>query len=71
MLNTIAATATATYLASHVRSTTVVAQATVHGFASASAWAAGALVLGAIVGGILIDAHPGRELDLVATPLDI
>jgi EmrB/QacA subfamily drug resistance transporter len=70
LLNTLAATATATYLASHVRSTNVVAQATVHGFASASAWAAGALVLGAIVGGILIDAHPGRELKLAATRSD-
>jgi hypothetical protein len=39
----------------------VVAQATVHGFAIASWWAAGSLVLAAVVTGILIDAHPGQE----------
>jgi EmrB/QacA subfamily drug resistance transporter len=61
LLNTIAATATAAYLASHARSAGSVAQATVHGFAAASWWAAGSLALGALVGGILIDAHPGRE----------
>ena len=61
LLNTIAATATAAYLASHARNVGVVAQATVHGFAAASWWAAGSLALGAVVGGILIDAHPGRE----------
>ncbi len=60
-LNTIAASATAAYLASHARTTLAATQATVHGFAVASAWAAGFLVLGAVVGGILIDAHPGRE----------
>lgn len=59
LLNTIAATATAAYLTSHVRSSNTVAQATVHGFAVASAWAAGSLVVGAIVGGLLITAHPG------------
>ena len=60
LLNTIAATATAAYLASHARSADLVARATVHGFATASGWAAGSLILGALVGGILIDAHPGR-----------
>jgi len=59
LLNTIAATATAAYLTSHVRSSNTVAQATVHGFAVASAWAAGSLVVGAIVGGLLITAQPG------------
>jgi EmrB/QacA subfamily drug resistance transporter len=63
LLNTIAATATAAYLTTHARSSAVVAQATVHGFAVASAWAAGSLTLGAVVGGILINAHPGREND--------
>ena len=56
-----AATATAAYLATHVRHAGVVAQATVHGFAVASWWAAGSLVLAAVVTGILIDAHPGQE----------
>jgi len=61
LLNTIAATATAAYLASHAKTSTAVADATVHGFTVASAWAAGSLALGAVVGGVLINAHPGRE----------
>jgi EmrB/QacA subfamily drug resistance transporter len=61
LLNTIAATATAAYLASHSRSPSVVAQATVHGYAVASAWAAGSLVLAALVGGVLISADPARD----------
>ncbi len=63
LLNTIAATATAAYLASHVHSSSAEADATVHGFAVASGWAAGFLTLGAVVGGILINAHPGREVE--------
>ena len=66
LLNTIAATATAAYLASHVQGPRTVARATVHGYAVASGWAAGSLVLAALVGGILINAHPGRET--AATP---
>jgi EmrB/QacA subfamily drug resistance transporter len=62
LLNTIAATATAAYLVSHGRSPATLARATVHGYAVASAWAAGSLVLAAVVGGILINADPGREL---------
>jgi EmrB/QacA subfamily drug resistance transporter len=61
LLNTIAATATAAYLTTHAHTSTVVAAATVHGFAVASAWAAGSLALGAVVGGTLINAHPGRD----------
>jgi EmrB/QacA subfamily drug resistance transporter len=61
LLNTIAATATATYLASHRYTGEVVAQATVHGFATASAWAAGIFVLAAVVAGLMIDVHPGRH----------
>ena len=61
LLNTLAAAATATYLASHhVQSKGVVAQATVHGYAVASAWAAGIFVLAAVLAWILIDVHPGR-----------
>ncbi len=59
LLNTIAASATAAYLVSHGRS--AVTNATVHGYAVASAWAAGILVLAAIIGGVLIDVHPGQE----------
>jgi EmrB/QacA subfamily drug resistance transporter len=61
LLNTIAATATTAYLASHTRSVVAGAQATVHGFAVASGWAAGFLVLGAVVGGVLINADPAHE----------
>jgi EmrB/QacA subfamily drug resistance transporter len=63
LLNTLAASATAAYLATHAHTAATAATeaaATVHGFASASAWAAGALALAAVIGGILIDAHPGR-----------
>jgi EmrB/QacA subfamily drug resistance transporter len=61
LLNTLAAAATVTYLASHhVQSKDEVAQATVHGYAVASGWAAGILVLAAVLAGILIDVHPGR-----------
>jgi EmrB/QacA subfamily drug resistance transporter len=59
LLNTIAAAATATYLAVHGRSADV-AKATVHGYATASAWAAGIFVLAAVVAGLLINAHPGQ-----------
>jgi EmrB/QacA subfamily drug resistance transporter len=65
LLNTIAAIETSAYLRSHTRSPNLAAQATVHGFAVASAWAAGSLCLGAIVGGILITAHPGNEKEQV------
>jgi hypothetical protein len=62
LLNTIAATATVSYLAAHVRTVhAVTAAATVHGYAVASGWAAGILVLAAAVGGVLINAHPSRE----------
>ena len=61
LLNTIAATATVSYLASHTKTVQTVTAATVHGYAVASGWAAGVLVLAAIVGGVLINADPGRE----------
>lgn len=63
LLNTIAAAATATYLASHVRSANVAAKATVHGYATASAWVAGIFVLAALAAGILINVHPGQRVD--------
>jgi EmrB/QacA subfamily drug resistance transporter len=61
LLNTLAASATATYLATHTRTPEVLARATVHGYAVASAVAASILLLGAVLGGVLINAHPGRE----------
>jgi EmrB/QacA subfamily drug resistance transporter len=61
LLNTIAATATAAYLVAHTKGADLASRATVHGFAVASEWAVGILVLGAVIGGILITAHPGRD----------
>jgi EmrB/QacA subfamily drug resistance transporter len=61
LLNTIAAAATATYLAAHVGGRDVVTRATVHGFATASGWAAGIFVVAALLAGVLIDAHPARD----------
>jgi EmrB/QacA subfamily drug resistance transporter len=60
LLNTLAASATASYLVVHGHSPQTVAAATVHGFASASFWAAASLALGAVVGGVLINANPRR-----------
>jgi len=62
ILNTIAASATAAYLVGLRPSAGVVNQALVHGYADATAWAAGILVLGAITTAILIDAgRPTRH----------
>jgi len=72
LLNTLAATATATYLTAHPGGAEAVARATVHGFASASAWAAGSLALGALVGGLFINAHPKTDrerLELAEAPV--
>jgi len=74
LLNTIAATATVSYLGTRVRTVHAVTAATVHGYAVASGWAAGVLVLAAIVGGSLITAHPGREnalLEQSRLPLEV
>jgi predicted MFS family arabinose efflux permease len=70
LLNTIAAIETSAYLSAHSRGPNLGAQATVHGFAIASAWAAGSLLVGAVVGGILITAHPGRENEQVGAADD-
>jgi EmrB/QacA subfamily drug resistance transporter len=55
LLNTIAASATAAYLAS-VHPSPVLNQALVHGYAVAAGWAAGVLFLGAITTAVLINA---------------
>jgi hypothetical protein len=73
LLNTIAASATATYLVAHASQVDLHVRATVHGDAVASAYAAGILVLAALLGGLLINAHPGRlerdVLEAVETPV--
>jgi EmrB/QacA subfamily drug resistance transporter len=60
LLNTIAAAATTTYLATHALGRGVVATATVHGYATASAWVAGIFVVAAILAAVLINVHPGE-----------
>ena len=56
LLNTIAASATAAYLVNVGHSSAAMNQALVHGYAVATAWAAGVLVLGAISTAVLINA---------------
>jgi hypothetical protein len=56
LLNTIAAGATAAYLASGARGTASLAQGLVHGYTTAAAWAAGALAVAAVLAGLLINA---------------
>jgi EmrB/QacA subfamily drug resistance transporter len=58
VLNTVAATATASYLASHRG--LAAAAAVSHGYSAASVWAAAVLVLAALVAGALITTRPGR-----------
>ena len=54
LLNTVATTATAAYLATHLSSGNQHAQALVHGYATAAGWAAGILLLAAVVVGALV-----------------
>jgi hypothetical protein len=42
-------------------------KAIVHGYAVASAWAAGILVTAAVLAAVLINAHPGRARAEAAT----
>ncbi|MGB7050841.1 MAG: MFS transporter [Acidimicrobiales bacterium] len=58
LLNTIAASATAGYLATHAAGTGIEVTATVHGYAVASAYSATILVVAAVLGGILINNSP-------------
>jgi EmrB/QacA subfamily drug resistance transporter len=56
LLNTIAAGATAAFLAAGPRGAAGLADGLVHGYTTAAAWAAGALVLAAVLAGLLINA---------------
>ena len=71
LLNTIAAAATATYLATHAHTSDVQANATVHGYATASAWVAGIFVLAAVVAGVLINVHPQQETQAVGAETEL
>ncbi|GAA2628589.1 MFS transporter [Actinomadura fulvescens] len=55
LLNTIAASATADYLASHGPSPATARQAVVEGFATASAWGAAIILVGAVIVAILMN----------------
>ncbi|WP_021594800.1 MFS transporter [Actinomadura welshii] len=55
LLNTIATSATVDYLASHGTSPVTARQAVVEGFATASAWAAGIILVGALVVAVLMN----------------
>jgi len=62
LLNTVAASATAAYLAGHSRSPGVLAQGLVHGYSVATGWAAGLLAVGALLIALLINANkPARH----------
>jgi EmrB/QacA subfamily drug resistance transporter len=56
LLNTIAASATAGYLAAHVGSAGALTEGLVHGFSTATAWGAAILALGAVLALLLINA---------------
>jgi hypothetical protein len=58
LLNTVATTATTTFLAGKAASPGVVANATVHGYTTAFWWAAAIFAVGAVICGALL--RPGR-----------
>jgi protocatechuate 3,4-dioxygenase beta subunit len=65
LLNTIAASAAGTYIATHAHTQIEVAKGTVHGYTVAIWWAVGVLVLAAIVAGVLISTSPRRKAKAV------
>jgi EmrB/QacA subfamily drug resistance transporter len=60
LLNTIAAGATAGYLATHIHGGSQAA-ALVHGYATAAIWAAGILLAAAVIVGLLVNASPPQH----------
>ena len=68
LLNTIAASATAAYLAGHHPSPGVIAQGLVRGYSVATGWAAGILVVGAVVTALLIHAEKAARHSPSPTP---
>jgi MFS family permease len=65
LLNTIAASATAAYLAGHHPSSGVIAQGLVHGYSVATGWAAGMLAMGAVLTALMISAGKPAPRDPV------
>jgi EmrB/QacA subfamily drug resistance transporter len=68
LLNTVAATATASFLAGRQATTTLVSQAAVHGYTTAFTWAAVILVAGCICCSLLLRPGRSRQPDLAAQP---
>ncbi|MET7680202.1 DHA2 family efflux MFS transporter permease subunit [Streptomyces sp. NPDC005423] len=72
LLNTIAASVTARYATAHagpgVDRRRLAAESAVHGFNVATWWAMGALLLAALVAGVVIDAHRVPAIGTAGTP---
>ncbi|NVI91169.1 MFS transporter [Actinomadura sp. BRA 177] len=68
LLNTIATSATADYLASHGGNPALAKQALVEGFGTASAWAAGILAAGALIVAALMNAPRPQEQTIEDAP---
>jgi EmrB/QacA subfamily drug resistance transporter len=61
LLNTVATTATATFLAGKTGSPALAADAAVHGYTTAFWWAAAILAVGGVICGLLLHGAPRRE----------
>jgi EmrB/QacA subfamily drug resistance transporter len=61
LLNTVATTATATFLAGKAGSPALAADAAVHGYTTAFWWAAAILAVGGVICGLLLHGAPRRE----------
>ncbi|MGH3621502.1 MAG: MFS transporter [Sciscionella sp.] len=66
LLNTIAVSATATYLTAHGRNPLQLAMGAVHGYTVAIWWAVGVLVLAGIISGVLINVSPRKAAERAA-----
>ena len=63
LLNTLAASAAPTYLASRTATAPVIAQASVHGYVTAFWWSAGIFAVGAVLCGVLLTGRvPSADL---------
>ncbi|MGW1005459.1 MFS transporter [Streptomyces sp. NPDC002520] len=73
LLNTIATTSSAAYVAAHLRNpadkASVVAAGVVHGYTVAIWWAAGAMLLAGLAAGLLVTARAPRQEVIAETPV--
>jgi EmrB/QacA subfamily drug resistance transporter len=63
LLNTIAVSAGAAFALGRPRTSTLLTDATLHGIAAAGRWVTVLLLAAAVLGGVLIDAHPKRDAE--------